>query len=183
MAVLTHLCQAASDWRGRMPPYGMMLEEKIDGVRALVFQGIDGITRMFTRKGYVVEGTGHILYFLSHMERLAGEPMVWDGEFQVDSSREATRHWVDQGWRLGREAGHYHLFDCLPWSDWKRGGDPTPLFRRKARLLELHSAVLADDDLQWEFRPGSRGDDGWLRAVSVLPDTWAFDSLASALVV
>jgi ATP-dependent DNA ligase len=169
------LCQLASDFRGRILPHGMMLEQKIDGVRGLVFQGIDGITRMFTRKGYIVEGTAHILYLLSHMERLAGEPMVWDGEFQVDGCLEATERWANDGWKQGREAGHFHLFDCLPFSAWQRGGDPTPLFQRKAKLQALHKAVIEDEDLQWEFRPGSRGDDGWLRSVSILPDTWVVD--------
>lgn len=158
----------------------MMVEEKIDGIRGVVLQGIDGITRMFTRKGYDVEGTAHILYFLSHMERLAGERMVWDGEFQVGCDRNATKHWADHGWKQGGEAGHFYLFDCLPLANWKSGGDATPLYERKARLQALHKAVAGDDDLQWEYRPGSRGDDGWVRSVLVLPDTWAFDP-ASAL--
>lgn len=170
------LCQLANDFRGRVLPHGMMLEQKIDGVRGLVFQGIDNITRMFTRKGYFVEGTEHILYFLAHMERLAGERMVWDGEFQVGGNRDATKHWADFGWKQGGEAGHFYLFDCLPLSSWKAGGDLTPLYERKARLQALHKAVAENDDLHWEYRPGSRGDDSWVRSVSVLPDTWVFNS-------
>lgn len=168
------LCQLASDFRGHVLPHGMMAEEKRDGWRGLVFQGIDSITRMFTRNGQFIEGTGHILYFLSHMERAAGEPMVWDGEFQVGNSLDATKRWAESGHKLGGEAGHFHLFDCLPLSAWKGGGDPTPLYQRKARLQALHKAVIEDEALAWEFRPGSRGDDGWLRSVSILPDQWAF---------
>lgn len=170
------LCQIASDFRGRVLPHGMMLEQKINGIRGLVFQGIDGITRMFTRKGYFVEGTEHILYFLAHMERLASESMVWDGEFQVGCDRETTKRWVDFGWKQGGEAGHFYLFDCLPLSAWKAGGYLNPLYERKASLQALHKAVVENDDLQWEFRPGSRGDDSWVRSVSLLPDTWVFNA-------
>lgn len=170
------LAQLAGDWRGTVLPHGMMLEEKKDGWRGLVFQGIDGITRMFTRNGQFIEGTAHILYLLSHMERLAGEPMVWDGEFQVGGNLDATKRWAEIEWKQGGEAGHFYLFDCLPLSAWKRGGDPTPLYQRKARLQALYRAVIEDEALAWEFRPGSRGDDGWLRSVSVLPDTWVFNA-------
>ena len=128
------LCQLASDFRGHVLPHGMMAEEKRNGWRGLVFAGIDGRTRMFTRNGQFIEGTAHILYFLQHMERIAGEPMVWDGEFQVGDSLDATKRWAESGHKLGGEAGHFHLFDCLPLSAWKRGGDPTPLYQRKARL-------------------------------------------------
>ena len=170
------LCQLASDWRGYFSAGGMMYEEKRNGWRGIVFQGIDGATRMFTRNGQFIEGTSHILYMLSHMERATGEPMVWDGEFQVGDSLDATKHWAETGHKLGGEAGHFHLFDCLPLSAWKRGGDDTPLYLRKARLKELYVAVMQDDTLSWEWRAGSRGDDSWRRSVSILPDQWAFDA-------
>lgn len=177
------LAQLASDWRGHVLPHGMMGEPKIDGYRGIALTGIDGIRRMFTRQGHFVEGTGHILYFLSQMERVAGEPFVFDGEFQVDGTLDATKRWAESGHKLGGEAGHFYLFDCLPLSAWKRGGDPTPLYARKARLQALYQAVIEDEALQWEFRPGSRGDDGWLRSVSILPDQWVFgaqDALRAA---
>lgn len=177
------LCQLASDFRGTVLPHGMMAEEKRNGWRGIVLTGIDGIRRMFTRNGQWIEGTGHILYFLAHMERAAGEPMVFDGEFQVENSLDATKRWAESGHKLGGEAGHFYLFDCLPLSAWKAGGDPTPLFQRKARMQALYQAVIEDEALAWEFRPGSRGDDGWLRSVSVLPDEWVFgaqDALRAA---
>lgn len=170
------LAQLASDWRGHVLPHGMMGEQKIDGWRGIVLTGIDGIRRMFTREGHFIEGTGHCLYFLQHMEHVAGEPFVFDGEFQVAGTLDATKRWAESGHKLGGEAGHFYLFDCLPLSAWKAGGDPTPLYQRKARLQALYQAVIEDEALQWEFRPGSRGDDGWLRSVSVLPDTWVFNA-------
>lgn len=170
------LCQLASDFRGMVHPHGMMCEEKRDGWRGIVLKGIDGLRRIFTRNGQWIEGTAHILYFLEHMERVAGEPMVFDGEFQVDGTLDATKRWAESGHKLGGEAGHFYLFDCLPLSAWKRGGDPTPLYARKARLQSLYQAVIEDEALAWEFRPGSRGDDGWLKSVTVLPDTWVFNA-------
>lgn len=177
------LCQLASDFRGHVLPHGMMAEEKRDGWRGIVLTGIDGLRRMFTREGHFIEGTAHILYFLQHMERAAGEPMVFDGEFQVDGTLDATKRWAESGHKLGGEAGHFYLFDALPLSAWKAGGDPTPLYARKARLQSLYQAVIEDEALAWEFRPGSRGDDGWLRSVSILPDQWVFgpqDALRAA---
>lgn len=177
------LAQLASDWRGHVLPHGMMGEQKIDGWRGIVLTGIDDIRRMFTRNGHWIEGTGHCLYFLQHMERAAGEPMVFDGEFQVDGTLDATKRWAESGHKLGGEAGHFYLFDAMPLSAWKAGGDPTPLYQRKARLQALYQAVIEDEDLKWEFRPGSRGDDGWLRSVSILPDQWVFgaqDALRAA---
>lgn len=168
------LAQLAGDWTGKVMPHGMMCEEKRDGFRGLVFQGIDSITRMFTRQGQFIEGTAHILYLLSHMERAAGEPMVWDGEYQVNGNLADTKRWAESGHKQGGEAGHFYLFDALPLSAWKRGGDPTPLYQRKARLQALYRAVIEDEALAWEFRPGSRGDDGWLRSATVLPDSWVF---------
>lgn len=177
------LAQLASDWRGHVLPHGMMAEEKRDGWRGIVLTGIDDIRRMFTRQGHFIEGTGHILYFLEHMERVAGEPMVFDGEFQVDGTLDATKRWAESGHKLGGEAGHFYLFDALPLSAWKAGGDPTPLYARKTRLQSLYQAVIEDEALAWEFRPGSRGDDGWLRSVTILPDQWVFgaqDALRAA---
>ena len=170
------LAQLASDWRGHVLPHGMMAEEKRDGWRGIVLTGIDGIRRMFTRNGQWIEGTAHILYLLQHMERAAGEPMVFDGEFQVDGALDATKRWAESGHKLGGEAGHFYLFDCLPLSAWKAGGDPTPLYQRKARLQALYQAVIEDEALQWEWRAGSRGSDAWLHSVSILPDTWVFDA-------
>ncbi|MDS7278876.1 hypothetical protein NXG15_29670, partial [Klebsiella pneumoniae] len=95
----------------------------------------------FTRQGRTIEGAGHILYRLSLMERAAGRPMVFDGEFQVGGSLAATKAWCEGGWRRGREAGTLHLFDCLPMADWRAGGDDTPLYARKARLQDLARAV------------------------------------------
>ncbi|PTR08659.1 MULTISPECIES: hypothetical protein [unclassified Novosphingobium] len=169
------LCQLAGDWRGQMPAGGMMAEEKRDGWRCLYLTGIDGTPRLFTRQGRLIEGAGHILYRLGLMERAAGRPMVFDGEFQVGGTLAATKAWCEGGWRRGGEAGTLHLFDCLPMADWRAGGDDTPLYARKSRLQDLARAVDEDPALSWEYRPGSKGDESWRTSCPILPDQWVQD--------
>ena len=163
------LAQLASDWRGTIPTGGAMVEEKIDGWRAPRFPGIDGQVRIWTRNGMVIEGVGHILHRLARMERAAGEPMMFDGEFQVDGTLAATKHWCESGWKLGGEAGVYHVFDAMPLTAWRAGGDPTPLYQRKARLKALMEATA---EPEWEWRPGSRGRDDGATSVVLIEDLW-----------
>lgn len=172
---MNNLCQLASDWRGAIPTGGVMVEPKIDGWRCLYLTGIDGKPRLFTRQGHLIEGAGHIAYRLGLMERAAGEPMVFDGEFQVGGSLAATKAWCETGWKTGGEAGTLHLFDCLTMAEWRAGGSDMPLYERKARLQALSRAVDEDEALSWEFRPGSRGDDAWRTSCPILQDEWAFD--------
>lgn len=166
----SELVQLASDFRGVMPSGGMMAERKWDGWRAARFPGLDGKNRLWTRGGFAIEGTGHILHALDRMERAAGEPLMFDGEFVVDGTLAATKRWCEAGWKLGGEAGVLHLFDAVPLSAWQRGEDPTPLYQRKARLGALMDAAAGDE---WEWREGSRGrDEGAPPPVLYVDDEW-----------
>lgn len=171
----SHLCQLARDWNGHVPQGGIMFEQKIDGWRALRFPGIDGKVRLWTRNGQVIEGAAHILHRLELMERVAGEAMVFDGEFQVGGTLEATKAWCERGWRTGGEAGTFYAFDCLTLAEWRAGGSEVPLIERKARLAALARLVDEDPALSWEWRPGSQGRDE-SGAVQVLSDGWAADA-------
>lgn len=164
--------QLAADWRGAIPEGGLMAEQKFDGWRAARFPGVDGQVRLWTRNGMTIEGAGHILYRLDLMERAAGVPMMFDGEFQVDGTLAATKAWCERGWKAGGESGVLHLFDAMPLADWRRGGCDVPLYQRKARLIDLARAVDEDPALSWEYRPGSRGDERWRTSVHVVPDDW-----------
>ncbi len=166
---MNSLCQLASDWRGTLPSEGTWAEPKIDGWRAMRFPGIDGITRLWTRNGMPIEGVGHILHRLERMERAAGEPMMFDGEFQVGGTLEATKRWCEAGWKQGGEAGVYHLFDCLPLADWQAGGGAIPLYQRKARARVLWEATAEEE---WDWRPGSRGRDEGAIPVVLVEDQW-----------
>lgn len=170
-----NLCQLARDWAGTMSHDGLLCEEKIDGFRALRFPGIDGVTRLWTRNGLPIEGTGHILHQLARLEREAGETLFFDGEFQVAGTLDATKRWCESGWKLGDEAGIYHLFDAMPLTQWRAGGDPTPLYQRKARLKALVEAV--DTAPQWEWREGSHGrDENGPIPVLLVEDEWCFSA-------
>lgn len=167
---MNSLCALATDWDGTVPREGCMSELKVDGWRALWFAGRDGISRLWTRNGHVIEGVDHITHRLRQMEREAGKRLFLDGEFQVDGTLAATKHWCETGWKRGGNAGKLHLFDCLDLDEWKAGGSVVPLVERKARLEALLGATGED----WDWRPGSYGADD-PTAVQMVPDTWAFD--------
>jgi len=169
---VTSLCQLAGDWRGNLPPGGVLSEPKIDGWRCLAFRGIDGKFRLWTRQGMPIEGADHVLYKLGLMDRAAGGPMFWDGEIQVGGSLAATKQWFEGGWKRGGERGTFHAFDCMTQAEWRAGGSSMPLYQRKAQLAAIMRAVDEDEALSWEYRPGSKGDDAWRSSVTILPDLW-----------
>lgn len=167
------LCQLAGDWRGDLPKGGALVETKVDGFRCLRFRGIEGKPLLWSRSGIPLEGLGHVAWHLQRMEDAAGEPMMFDGEIQVDGTLAATKHWLETGWRMGGEAGHFYAFDCMTQAEWEAGGSDMPLYQRKARLRELAEAAAAD---QWEWRPGSHGRGHGATPVTVMEDGWAFDA-------
>lgn len=170
------LVQLAGEWQGDVPAGGYICETKVDGWRAARFPGIDGKVRLWTREGQTIEGAAHILHRLELMERVAGEPLMFDGEFQVGGTLEATKAWCERGWKIGGEAGIFHAFDVLTLSEWRAGGSDMPQYARKARLESLAGAVEHDPALSWDWRPRSHGRDESAPPVSVLPDTWVFET-------
>lgn len=169
---MTTLCQLAADWRGDLPPGGLPAEEKRDGWRALWLRDITGKPGLWSRNGMPLEGTAHIAWRLSQLEQAAGEPMMFDGEFQVGGTLAATKVWCERGWRCGDEAGVLHLFDCLTLAEWRAGGTDRPWHERKARLVELGAVLSAE---VWEWRAGSHGRDD-PDCVRIVPDEWVFDA-------
>lgn len=167
------LCQLASNWTGAMPTVGLLAEEKIDGWRALWLRDHSGAPGLYTRNGMPIPGVAHISHWLAEMERAAGEPVMFDGEFQVDGSLAATKVWCERGWKAGGEAGQFFAFDCLTLDEWREGGSDRPLYQRKAMLRELAQAAVGDG---WDWRPGSCGRDDALPPVRVLNDCWLADA-------
>lgn len=167
------LCQLAGTWKGDVPIPGLLAEVKVDGWRALYLPDHKGKPRLFTRNGHPIEGTGHIVWQLGRMADAAGEPMIFDGEFQVDGALAATKAWCERGWKQGGEAGQFFAFDCMPLREWQGGGSATRLIERKAILREL--LAVANDDC-WDWRPGSHGRDAEAPPVVVVDDEWAFDT-------
>ena len=167
------LCQLATDFTGTLPSGGAMVERKWDGWRAIYLPDHTGRKRLFTRNGMAIEGVEHILYQLARMEKAAGVPTVFDGEFVVGDSLAMTKAWCERGWKGGGTAGMLHVFDCLPYAQWERGGSSKPLIERKADLRECAGIAGADS---WEWRPRSYGADEGAPAVRVVEDGWAFDA-------
>lgn len=165
------LCQLAATWSGTLPDDGWLWQEKVDGWRALYLRDHKGQPRLFTRNGHPIEGTGHITWRLAQIEEAAGEPMMFDGEFQVGGSLEATKRWCESGHKAGGEAGQLFLFDAIPLSDWERGQCSVPQVDRLQRLREAIAAAEGDG---WDWRPGSRGRDEALPPVVMLEDGWCF---------
>lgn len=170
------LCQLAGNWSGQLPPAGLAMETKMDGWRAIYMRNYLGEPCLFTRNGQRIEGAQHIIHRCGLLERVAGQPLVIDGEFQVDGSLAATKAWCERGWRTGGEAGLFYAFDIVPMVNWVRGVWEWPWVRRKEWLVSLARQVEADPALQWEWRPGSRGRDDADSPVIVLEDSWAFDA-------
>lgn len=164
------LCQLASDWDGTVPEGGFMVDEKIDGWRAIYFPGRDGIWRLWTRNGMRLEGVDHILHRLAMLNQLGPQAYMLDGEIQVDGTLEATKAWFEKGWRTGGNRGVLHLFDICPIDAWRAGGWHKPQVERK----ELLKSLIADIPNDWEWREGSRGADE-RDCVRFLPDQWLLD--------
>jgi len=171
---MTHLCQLASDWRGTTPIGGMMFEQKFDGWRALRFHGIDGVARLFTRNGMILNGCAHIERRLAAIEEAYGERLMIDGELVVDGTLEATKRWAETGWRAGGDRGVFHAFDVVPFSAWQRGGWDEPLVKRKALLEALIKASEPVSD-GWTWPAGSKGAPTPI-AVRLVKDGWATDA-------
>jgi len=154
----TALVQLVGEYRGVLPEGQWVASPKIDGWRAAWFRGIDGRPRLWTRGGHPIPGVAHILARCAAMEEVAGEPLMIDGEFQVDGTLLATKAWCERGQKLGGNAGTLFAFDCLTQAEWKAGGSDMPWLDRQKRL---HSLVDATATLPMDTR--------WFRATDGQP--------------
>jgi ATP-dependent DNA ligase len=179
------LCQLVGNWDGRTVPIGAVIETKHDGFRALYIRDWEGRPGLWTRNGHPIEGVGHILHQCAALERIAGEPLMLDGEFCVGDGPDtlaATKAWCERDWKTGGEAGTYHAFDAMPFADWQCGGTDTPWIERKERLIDIALAAQSDAAEQWTWRAGSRGRDDGAEPVRVVPhrDVWHPDDVLEA---
>jgi ATP-dependent DNA ligase len=135
------LCQLVSDWNGKVPFGGAIVEPKIDGMRAL---WIDG--ELVSREGAPILGADHIAAKLRRLEHEACVPLFVDSEFQVGSSfRETVSHFKAAGGRGDR--GTLFVFDCLPMRVW-RGEDPCEALHARRRKLDAMFPSVAGPELQ-----------------------------------
>lgn len=154
----SQLCQLASDFRGSFPDGGMMCERKWDGFRCLFFRGLDGKPALWTRNGMPIAGCDHILRQLLRVERAAGYPAFIDGELVVDGTLDATKRWIESGYRQGGERGVFYAFDMVRHDDWHDGGTQAPLYARKSALADAIKRG-EQERADWDWHPGTRGRD------------------------
>lgn len=153
----TKLCQLVPDWTGTLGACGALAERKHDGWRALRFRGTAGQTRLWTRNGMPIQGAEHVASRLDAMERAAGEPMFFDGEFIVDGTLAATKTWCERGWKHSPNRGTFHAFDCLTLKEWQAGGTARPLIERKEMLADLIQCTETPTARDWDWPEGSHG--------------------------
>lgn len=128
----SELCALATKWDGNVPAGGLVLQEKIDGIRAIWLD-----RQLVTREGIHIEGVDHVIAELIELERSCGRPTVFDGEFQVGGALKPTlSHFGSRG-RRG-DAGQLFLFDAIPHEEWKSDACEKPL---TARLASLAASV------------------------------------------
>lgn len=124
----SELCCLAVKWDGTVPAGGLIVQEKVDGIRALYFDG-----QLWTREGSAIGGAGHIIAELREIERAFGRPMFLDGEFQVNAALKPTLAHFSSGGRDG-DAGRLFLFDALPLDEWRADACTLPLSARLSAL-------------------------------------------------
>ncbi|WP_445191233.1 ATP-dependent DNA ligase [Sphingomonas sp. Tas61C01] len=128
------LCMLASEWRGDVPDGGLVVQQKVDGIRALWLGD-----RLISREGNPILGVDHIVADLRQIQAAFGRPMMIDAEQQVDGAlRPTTRHFQRQG--KDGNAGLLHLFDALPLEHHRQNDCTTPL---TARLAALDAAAAS----------------------------------------
>ncbi len=131
-----YFCQMVSDYRaGRWPQYGAVVEEKLDGIRALWVGG-----RLATRNGADLPATESLW---SDCEKLAAR---FDGEAVLDGE------WIEPGGLMATKAvrdtrgkglaiGRYVVWDALPVAAWAGREHSRDLLDRR-HALEMAFAKL-----------------------------------------
>lgn len=132
------LCQLVTNWSGKVPAPGAIVEPKTDGIRALYVGG-----ELITREGNPILGTGHIIEACRMIQSEFGFPIMVDGEFQVAGSFTATvGHFKAIGNR--GDAGTFFAFDILPERTWRGEDVCEALHARRAKLDDIARPFVGD---------------------------------------
>ena len=110
--------------------YPVRVEAKLDGLRCIAVKH-NGEVSMFTRSGTPLETLPRIK---AAIEALPLDNFVLDGEAMADSWEDSASIMMSSKSKKDDSDMRYHIFDCLPLSEWQSQKSDTPYFFRLVNL-------------------------------------------------
>lgn len=110
--------------------YPVRVEAKLDGLRCIAVKH-KGEVSMFTRSGTPIETLPQIK---AAIESLPGDDFVFDGEAMANSWEDSASVMMSSKSKKDDSNMRYHIFDCLPFSEWQAQKSDTPYFFRLVNL-------------------------------------------------
>jgi DNA ligase-1 len=110
--------------------YPVRVEAKLDGLRCIAVKH-KGEVSMFTRSGTPIETLPQIK---AAIESLPGDDFVFDGEAMASSWEDSASVMMSSKSKKDDSDMRYHIFDCLPFSEWQAQKSDTPYFFRLVNL-------------------------------------------------
>jgi DNA ligase-1 len=114
--------------------YPVLVEAKLDGLRCIAVKH-KGEVSMFTRSGTPIETLPRIK---AAIEALPGDDFVLDGEAMASSWEDSASVMMSSKSKKDDSDMRYHVFDCVPFSEWQAQKSDTPYF---FRLVNLAAAL------------------------------------------
>ena len=110
--------------------YPVRVEAKLDGLRCIAVKH-KGEVSMFTRSGAPIETLPRIK---AAIEALGADSFVLDGEAMAGSWEDSASVMMSSKSKKDDSDMRYHIFDCLPFSEWQAQKSDTPYFFRLVNL-------------------------------------------------
>ncbi|MET0374011.1 MAG: hypothetical protein ABW128_07105 [Rhizorhabdus sp.] len=133
MAAAPEPCMHPARWSEARHPRGRTYAQlKADGIRALFLR-----TRVLSRQSLPLDCALHCLTGLVQLEERYGQPMVFDGEYVEPEGFNATL----AAHKRGEGMGTIHLFDAVPYAEWRANRFTERLEDRVPRLVD-HVAAM-----------------------------------------
>ena len=110
--------------------YPVRVEAKLDGLRCIAVKH-NGEVSMFTRSGTLLETLPRIK---ATIEALPLDNFVLDGEAMAASWEDSASVMMSSKSKKDDSDMRYHIFDCLPFSEWQSQKSDTPYFFRLVNL-------------------------------------------------
>lgn len=110
--------------------YPVRVEAKLDGLRCIAVKH-KGEVSMFTRSGTPIETLPRIR---AAIEALPSDDFVLDGEAMASSWEDSASVMMSSKSKKDDRDMRYHVFDCLPFSEWQSQRSDAPYFFRLVNL-------------------------------------------------